>query len=335
MNLDLWNRPIGILCGLMTLVLCNSARAEFDSEGWISFDFLAEPDTHFENIDQVPKDAPFAGAYTRAYLSSAASDFGEEDGLLVWAFFKLESPDGLRVGSIVIDVDLSGGSVLSHQAATVKIDYYEKLDGLMLYEGKTVEAVIEIDALRYGQDELDGIEVSFYFLLVSALGGHTGSRVFLHGQFRTRHWPEIESNPSHSGGDYVETGCAAESDPYYDDHYDDTGCGGDEYDSSGCESSDYDSSSDSGCEGDSYDSGSDSGCESDSYDSGSSDSASCEGDSYDSGSDCEGDAYASVRSERKRRSTPLRAIMRLMPEIVGIAFIAWMKRRCRYQPGRK
>jgi len=145
----------------------------------------------------------------------------------------------------------------------------------------------------------------------------------------------------------VETGCG--SDVYVEDDYDDSGCEGDTYDSdyesSGCGGSDYDYDDDydygGSCEGDTYDSGSDSGCGGDSYDSGYSDSSSCEGDSYDSydssdssgGLDCEGDeAYAATlrpAPRKRRRPNPLRAVMRMFPEIVGISFIVFLKRRFR------
>ncbi len=48
--------------------------------------------------------------------------------------------------------------------------------------------------------------------------------------------------------------------------------------------------------------------------------------------DCEGDeAHAAVLkpAPRRRRPNPLRAVMRMFPEIVGIAFIVYMKRRFR------
>jgi hypothetical protein len=159
-----------------------------------------------------------------------------------------------------------------------------------------------------------------------------GSRVLLAGHFFTEARPQRQVPEAHQEPvGYVETGCGSEV--YVDDEYEDSGCEGDTYDS------DYD---DAGCGGSDYDDDYDYGgsCEGDTYDSGYSDSSSCEGDSYDSydssddtSLDCEGDeAYAATlrpAPRKRRRPNPIRALMRMFPEIVGISFIVFLKRRFR------
>jgi len=328
---------------LVALFIAAPAGAEIDSPGFVSFQFLAEPEAIYRTFEQVPADAPLSHTRTKAYLSSDASKI-EDTGVRIWAGFDLEGPDGLRHGMLILDLNLQ------HPEA-MRAEYIETRNDQILFEGALVASDARILDVWFDDGGDSGsLEGEFECIFMDPADQTEGSRVLLAGQFFTETRPQRQIPDSyHQDDTYVETGCG--SDVYVEDDYEDSGCEGDTYDSdyedSGCGGSDYDYDDDYGgsCEGDTYDSGSDSGCEGDSYDSGYSDSSSCEGDSYDSydssddsGLDCEGDeAYAATLKpapRKRRRPNPLRALMRMFPDIVGISFIVYMKRRNRFRGGR-
>jgi hypothetical protein len=284
-------------------------------------------------------DAPLSYTHTKAYFSSDASEFGDT-GVRIWAGFDLEGPDGRRHAMLILDLNL-------RDYDAVRAEYLETRNDHILFDGYLADAEIRILDLWFDSGDSGSMEGDFEVIFFDPADLAEGSRVLLAGRFVTDATPQrqpSDTDPYQEPASYVETGCGSEV--YVDGEYEDSGCEGDSYDSdydSGCGGSDYDYDDDydygGSCEGDTYDSGSDSGCGGDSYDSGYSDSSSCEGDSYDSydssddsGLDCEGDeAYAATLkpAPRKRRSNPLRAIMRMFPEIVGISFIVFLKRRFR------
>jgi hypothetical protein len=323
---------------LVVILLGAPAGAQIDSPGTVSFHFLAEPDAVYQTFEQVPKGAELTYSRTKAYLSSDASDF-EDSGVRIWTGFDLEGPDGLRHAMLILDIDL-------HDPSAVRAEYMETRNDRILFDGYLMAAEANILDVWLDGGDAGSVEGEFECIFMDPANRAEGTRVLLAGHFFTEARPQRETpNTYYQNDSYVETGCG--SDVYVEDDYEDSGCEGDTYDSdyesSGCGGSDYDDDYDYGgsCEGDTYDSGSDSGCGGDSYDSGYSDSSSCEGDSYDSydssdssgGLDCEGDeAYAAVLKpspRKRRRPNPLRAIMRMFPEIVGISFIVFLKRRFR------
>lgn len=320
---------------LVALLLSADAGAGIDSPGFVGFHFLAEPGVVYQHFEQVPGDH-LSYTRNRAYLSSDASEF-EGTGVRIWTGFDPDGPgDGRGLHAmLMLDLDLSDPSA-------VRAEYLETRNDQILFEGYLVIAEARILDVWWDDDgDAGSVEGEFQCIFMDPAATSEGSRAMLAGHFFTETRPRRGTDGSHVYHDdtFVETGC--ESDVYVEDDHD-SGCGGGEdYDyggSSGCEGDTYDSS-DSGCEGDTYDS-SDSGCEGDTHDSSYSDSASCEGDSYDSydsdydGADCEGDeAYAAVLKpvpRRRRRPNPLRALLRMLPEIVGISFIVYMKRRHRF-----
>ena len=331
---------------LVVLLIAPATGAQIDSPGIVSFHFLAEPDVIYQHFEQVPGDH-LSYTRARAYMSSDASWY-EDAGVRVWTGFDLEGPDGLRHAMLILDINLTNPSA-------VHGEYIETRNDQILFEGVAVASEARILDLWMDGDDAGSVEGEFEFIFIDPSDRTEGSRALLAGHFFTEARPQQQiSDDYHEDDTYVETGCG--SDVYVDDDYDDSGCEGDTYDSdyddSGCGGGsdyDYDDDYDYGgsCEGDTYDSGSDSGCEGDSYDSGYSDSSSsCEGDSYDSydsldssgGLDCEGDeAYAAVLKpapRKHRRPNPIRAIMRMFPEIAGISFIIYMKRRNRFYGSR-
>jgi hypothetical protein len=315
---------------LVALLLSAPAGAQIDSPGFVSFHFLAEPDAIYQTFEQVPKDAPLSYTRNKAYLSSDASEF-EDAGVRIWTGFDLEGPEGPRHGMLILDLNL-------YHPEAVRAEYMETRNDQILFEGVMVAGEARILDLWLDGGDSGSVEGEFECIFMDPAERAEGSRVLLAGHFFTETRPQRQiPDPDiyYEDDTYVETGCG--SDVYVEDDFDDSGCGGSDYD----DDYDYDYGGSSDCEGDSYDSGSDSGCEGDSYDSGYSDSSSCEGDSYDSydssdssgGLDCEGDeAYAATLKpapRKHRRPNPLRAVMRMFPEIVGISFIVFLKRRFR------
>ena len=293
---------------LVALLLASSARAQIDSPGFVSFNFLAEPDAIYRTFEQVPTGAPLSYTRTKAYFSSDASKF-EDNGVRIWTGFDLEGPDGPRHGMLILDLNL-------YHPDAVRAGYLETRNDHILFDGYLMASEARILDLWMDDGDSGSMEGEFECIFMDPANQAEGSRVLLTGRFVTDARPPSQIPDTYYEDDtYVETGCGA--DVYVEDDYED----------SGCEGSDYDYGGSSDCEGDSYDS---------SY----SDSSSCEGDSYDSydssddsGLDCEGDeAYAATLKpapRRHRRPNPLRALMRMFPEIVGISFIVYMKRRGR------
>lgn len=321
---------------LVALLLAAEADAGVDSPGTVSFHFLAEPDAVFRTFEEVPPGAPLSYTRTRAFMSTDASAF-EDIGAKIWTGFDLEGPDGPRHAMLILDVNL-------YNPTALRAEYLETRDDRILFDGALQDAQVRILEKWLDDGDAGSVEGEFDLIFVDRTDPTEGTRVLLAGHFFTEARPQRQVPDTYHNDTYVETGCS--SDVYVEDDYEDSGCEGDtydsEYDDTGCGGSDYDDDYDYGgsCEGDTYDSGSDSGCSGDTYDSGYSDSSSCEGDSYDSydssddtSLDCEGDeAYAATLkpSPRKRRKpNPLRAIMRMFPEIVGISFIVFLKRRFR------
>ena len=312
---------------LVALLLSAPAGAQIDSPGFVSFHFLAEPEAIYQTFEQVPTDASLSYTRNKAYLSSDASEF-EDSGVRVWTGFDLEGPDGPRHGMLILDLNL-------YHPSLVRAEYMETREDQILFEGVLVASEARILDLWLDGGDSGSVEGEFECIFMDLTEREEGSRVLLAGHFFTEARPQRPaSNPDDYHDTYVETGCS--SDVYVEDDYDDSGCEGDTYDSdyddSGCGGSDYDDDYDYGgsCEGDTYDSGSDSGCEGDSYDSYDS--------SDDTGLDCEGDeAYAATLKpapRKRRRPNPIRALMRMFPEIIGISFIIYMKRRNRFYGNR-
>jgi hypothetical protein len=309
---------------LVAFLTAAEAGAQIDSPGFVSFHFLAEPDAVYQTFEQVPTDAPLSYNRTRAYMNSNASEF-EDTGVRIWAGFDLEGPDGRRHAMLILDLNL-------YHPEAVRAEYIETRNDQILFEGVLVASEARIMDLWMDDGDSGSVEGEFECIFMDLTERAEGSRVLLAGHFFTETRPQHPaSNPDTYHDTYVETGCG--SDVYIEDDYEDSGCEGDTYDS------DYD---DTGCGGSDYDYDYGGSCEGDTYDSSYSDSSSCEGDSYDSydssdssgGLDCEGDeAYAATlrpAPRKRRRPNPLRAIMRMFPEIVGISFIVYMKRRNRF-----
>ncbi len=336
---------------LVVFLLSAEAGAGIDSPGRVSFEFLAEPDAVYQSLDQVPEDAWLSHVDAWAYFSTDASIF-KDTGVRIWAGFELEGPDGGRHAMLILDLDLQQSmwnTSIPLEGNTIRAQYLETRNDRVLFEGYPLVAEAQVWDLAFDYSDDGSLQGEFNCIFVDPSDHGLGSRVLVRGHLLTDAQARHErSDPEvyHQNDTYVESGC--ESDVYVEDDYDDSGCEGDSYDSeyedTGCGGDTYDNEyEDSGCGGsdydDDYDYGGSSDCEGDSYDSSYSDSSSCEGDSYDSydsdydSADCEGDeAYAAVLKpapRRRRRPNPLRAIMRMFPEIAGISFIVYMKRRFR------
>ena len=208
-----------------------------------------------------------------------------------------------------------------------------------------------IFSYRSGEDDEGGIDGWFNLLITDSQAQGPGCRMLLKGRFGAKTsdsvgsvgsegaWTEADSpdrgcDSSGAGEDAVWFGCEAVASAE-DDGYEDSGCGGYEEDGSGWATEDATTDS-SGCEGDSYDS-------SDTSDG--SGSANCEGDGYDSydsddiwdsdSADCAGDAEAAVpmlrpvHRKNRKKSDPIRGLLRFFPELTAGLFISLMKRNQR------
>jgi len=99
----------------------------------------------------------------------------------------------------------------------------------------------------------------------------------------------------------------------------DSGCGGGSWD---------EDTNDSGCDGDTWDEDTnDSGCDGDTWDEDTDDSG-CDGDTWDEDTD---DSAACAVAPIRGRADPLRALLRFLPELVGLTFIGWLRRRLRHR----
>lgn len=335
--------------------------ASFDCPGRMEYEFFADEETRHFALETLAPDAEFTRGSAGAFFSSDASEFGDS-GVLIWSAIQLEGPEDHRTGMLLLDLNLEGAELAGQgdrlfPNGMARASYHEKHGDQILFEGEAVFGNLWLRDVFLIDQEDSALDVEFALIFADASQTYPGSRVLI-GTLATRispyarRWeyrhfaPGTEVREVHTGCDgevYLEehdsSGC--DGDTYQDDTYqDDSGCEGDAYDDSdsGCGGGDdyYDDSS--SCEGDTYDSGG-SDCEGDSggYDS----SSSCEGDSggFDDSGGCESDssdsaacddAYAAtMRPRRRSRGGPLRAVLRFLPEIVGIFFITRLRRRFR------
>ncbi len=315
-----------IAIALLSL-LARPALAGVDAPGQVLFDFLAEPDRIFGSFDQIPAEAPFDRAETaEVFFSSDASSFGDK-GVLMWAGFALEGdPAGPSYGMLFLDLNLNrapGDDQIPMPADAVRVEYLEKRGDELLFEGRAVVGDVWIVDIVYHADDKGAVEGDFAFVFEDDSGRSDGCRVLLRGMFLTDPSPsKLRQNygalPAEGeDGEYVSVGCTG--DIYVAD--DGGGCGGDDDSGGGCDGDTTESGG--GCDGDTGDGG---GCEGDTGSGCGGDGGGCSGDA--GGGACGGSASAAVRPPR-RSGGPLRALMRMLPEICGLAFITWMRRRRR------
>ncbi len=295
------------------------ARADVDSPGSLIFDFLAQEQTVYSSFADVPGDALFSRALTRqTFFSSDASSFGE-GGVLVWAGFGLEGdPEGPRYGMLFVDLDLSrapSDGDTPMPASAVRAEYLEKRGDEILFDGEPLAGYVWIVDIVFHEDDKGGVEGEFEFIFTDRDLADNGCRVFLKGLFITDPSPGQLRQQYDIAGDYddeyVGVGCTGGASVTDED----PGCGGEDPEAGGCEGGGCEGDSGGGCEGDAG-----GGCEGDTGG-----GAGCEG-SAGGTSDCSTHAAAL----RPRRSGgPLRACMRLLPQISCLLFITWMRRRYR------
>jgi hypothetical protein len=362
---------IGVPLGACVLMMPGVALAGFDCPGRMEFEYFADEETKYYSLDQLPLEAEFSQGFAPAYFSSDASEF-EEEGVLIWSGIDLQTPEGPATGMLKLDLRLTGAQLAGPDHVPIhngwaRASYIEKSGDQLRFEGQAVFGNIWLlDALLLDEED-SALEAEFVLIFADASGVYPGSRVLI-GHVRTEVSPQdrrrqYQQYPTDSYVREVETGCDGEV--VVESHHDTSGCDGDTYEEpyesdSGCEGDTYDGN-EAGCGGDDYYDDSDS-CEGDTGgyddsscegDSGGFDDSSCEGDTSDSscestssGSDYDGcetddsssgacdDAYAAtIRPRPRRRGGPLRALMRFFPEIAGISFIVFLKRRSRRSAG--
>jgi hypothetical protein len=288
---------------------------------------------------------------TRAFVSSKASRYGTGG---MYIYFDLPRPEGLVA---VVELDFPTGNGVGGPAGGPWLSYREYRGEQLVFRSE--RATGRIEAPWAGCDCQDGrLELLFTDAgpdgaldtaddkvrwLGSARFGRGQGGAFCRPAQRlavperpgeveivalvdcpvTRTGGGGSSGGGGGGGGSYEAGggCYVEDDDgYYDD---DSGC---DYDDGG----DSYGSDDSGCEGDSSGgdwSDSSGGCEGDSSGGDWSDGGGCEGDSSDAS--CEGDAYASARPRRRRRSQRDRALGMLLPFVAFGLVHGWSRRRGR------
>ena len=318
-------KTIHMLVAIALLASASPALAGVDAPGHVWLDIQVE-------------DLPAKPVSSQAYLSTDASDFGKQ-GVLIWTSFPLDHPDGERNATLLLDLAIAGARLGEDHPlgdSGIRVEYWEQQGDAMVFEGRPVDTRVHL--VGYSQSDSDGaaVEGRFELVLADVHGLAHESRALLSGAFITNPGPrggvnaggsvfaddsvDVETGCAHNDAE-VESGC--DGDTWEDDDYEDTGCGGDTW-----EDDDYD---DTGCEGDTWedDDYDDSGCEGDDWEDDDYDDSGCEGDDWEDDSwDDDSDMACAVAPVR-RRADPLRGLTRFLPELTGLAFIAWLRRRRR------
>lgn len=321
------NRLSVLVVALCLCVPVTSVLGAMDTPGSIAFDWLANNDQVISSIQEIPGTAVFAHFSSEAFFSSDASSFGEE-GALIWS--DLMAPDGETYGILLLDLDLTQAPVDGDApvpVGSVRAEYFEKQGDNWLFRGEPILKDVRIVDVFFHGGHGGGVEGIFNLIFTDPSGGFPGCRVLANGHFSSNPSPREIRRSYGIGSDvpsedvYVNAGCSG--DVVIVDDGQGCDCGGSD-ESAGCEG---DTSGSSGCEGDSGGSG----CEGDSGGGCAGDSAdSCEGAGDVAGgcSDCSGAASAGVAPPHPRGG-PLRAVMRMFPELSILLFISWMRRRYR------
>jgi hypothetical protein len=293
-----------------------AVRAGIDSPAWAGFDFGADELQRHPDLDRLPADMPFYPTESRrAFASSDASQFGDQ-GVLLWVEWTLTGDElGDRHAALFIDLDLRWLPADADQTLPLDamvIEYFEKRGDELVFYARPMVADVWVNDLIDSSDDEGAIEIEFDLLLADPAGAHPGCRVLLQGLLLTEPSPAelrerygLGSPDAPDSGSEVAVGCTG--DIYLADS-----CGG-------CGGGDPDAEVDGGgCEGDT---GGGSGCEGDTGGGG------CEGDA--GGGACSDAARAATRRPRPSGGL-LAGLLRFLPELTGLAFIGWLRRRRRY-----
>ncbi len=309
-------------CAWLAVVLLGLAapavRAGIDSPAWAGFDFGADERQRHPDLDRLPADLPLYPTESRqAFASSDASRFGDQ-GVLLWVEWTLIGDErGDRHAALFIDLDLRrlpAAADRSLPIAAVDIEYFEKRGDELVFYGRPMVADIWVNDLIDSSDDEGAIEIEFDLLLADPAGEFPGCRVLLQGLLLTEPSPaELREryglgspNAPDSESD-VAVGCSGEI--YLADS-----CGG-------CGGSDPDAevAGGGGCEGDTG--GGSGGCEGDT-------GGGCDGDG--GGGACSDAARAAAHRGGRSGGGLLAGLLRFLPELTGLAFIGWLRRRRRY-----
>jgi len=313
-----------MLFAVSSFVLPSVVLAAVDAPSKVIFDFLATDDDAYRSFEDVPGDAPFYTAESsEAYASSDASDF-DANGVLLFAGFILDAPDGQRYGMLFVDMDLAAvpdDVDVPFPKSALKAWYLEMRGDDVVFRGTMATGDVWIVDWFVSNDDKGGLDGDFAFIFKGQDGG---CRVLERGMFITRPSPSALRGTTGGGDDRVRDG----------QEYTSVGCDGDVLfvgDSGGCGGEDPSDGS-SGCEGDT-----------------SSSSGGCEGDTSNGSDGCEGESSGSVGCDdtsddgacsgsqanaatlsggtHRHKGGIIGAVMRMFPELTAFAFLVWMKRR--------
>ncbi|MCK5803310.1 MAG: hypothetical protein KAI66_10780, partial [Lentisphaeria bacterium] len=230
---------------LFLICLPEDLQAGVDAPGGLSFEFGAETSEACADLSGV-EDSFTEASWSEAYFSSDASQFGEQ-GVLIWAGFALEGPDGLRHATLLLDLDPGQAQAPDNPLPTSAwtLRYSEHRGDQLLFEADFITGEVGIFSYRSGEDDEGGIDGWFNLLITDSRVQGPGCRMLLKGRFGAQTsesfgsvggegtWTEADSTDrgcDSSGTDAVWFGCEAVAE---DDGYEDSGCGGYEDDGSG------------------------------------------------------------------------------------------------------
>lgn len=324
---------------LLTALLASPlpALAGVDAPGRVWLELLTSEEASGLEPTAPPDGLPTRSVDAAAYFSTGASDFGRQ-GVLIWTAFELPGPDGTRHATLLIDLAIVGARLGEQHPLNrtgISVEYFERRGDRIVFEGR-VEA-LEVHLVGFSDDGRDGgaVEGRFGLVLSDVRGAAFGSRTLLAGGFLTDPAPR---QPAHSGGYesnwdegeevVVESGCGlGDSDgedwttPEEDEEEEavESGCDGDTWDD-GDDDSDWDDGDDSDWEGDIWDDDDDDIWEGDTYGQ--------QGQGL-TGAAAGGEGPACAIAPARRQADPLRALLRFLPELIGLAFIGLLRRRRR------
>jgi hypothetical protein len=298
---------LGTVAAFVVFFPC-SAWPGIDAPGAVSFRWVADDEIVFERPELPSEDAQPESIQAEAWFNSRASHF--EDGVMIWCGFLL----GDSVGTLILDLDLSAG--LRPGPEGLRVEYLEKKGEEILFRGSAPRSRVVIQDVVPSSGDDGAIEIRFELVVADPEGAQPGSRLILSGQAVTRPGPVR-----------VETGCGVGVDQggtegeYEEESI--TSCEGDDWD---VEDDDGDDDDDD-WEGDTWDDDDDSIWEGDTWDEdeqGLTDASTVAGRQGRAP-----EAGCAIAPPPRRRPDPFRNLMRFFPELAGLAFIRWMKKRNR------
>jgi len=315
-----------VVVPILLVILPSSANAGIDAPGAASFGRLAHDEIVFERLELPEEDMQASSIQADAWFHSRASRF--DPGVLIWMGFELPESQGI----LILDLDLAAGLRLGPD--TIEAEYIEKAGDRILFGGSASRALVTIQDAVFSSGDGGALEIRFDMVVADPTGEHPGSRLLLDGHALTQPGPATVRYRNGLSADaepvVVETGCGVgvETEDESDDEPVES-CDGDDWDDG---EDDWDDDDESDWEGDTWDDDDDSIWEGDTWDEdeqGLTDASTIAGRPGRVP-----EAGCATARPPRRRSNFFRYLMRFFPELTGLAFIQWMKKRNRRKRSR-